>query len=413
MAQMANTQTVALQLEKVRKKLPLMYERDNVLFAKIEKRGEKVENATRAMRLPLQLRPGGKAGQATMDGDDLGRGSGTKYDVPTVTPIFFRFAVEITKLVEYATNSSEKAIENAAKKEVKNGMAQFRSFLDKLTQTAGNGVLGTIGAINALVLTLSAPYKAQLCYFNQTVSVYSANLATKRGTAEITAIDYDAGTITVDAVPGGTIVTDLIVVDGVSGASPVSLFGLKYHHSVASTGTWLTLDRANYPEVRTPRVNAANSALAPAFIRLAKNKIRKALGVESLENVVAYLNLDQQHAWEAFGLSISTIIKQGADQKVDPLFNKDQTMDGTPQLVSINADPTRIDFIALDHWGRAEIQGIDYYQLPNGQTIFPVYGASGGLASAYLFYFVTGFQIWNDNPRKGSYIDALLQPSGY
>jgi hypothetical protein len=40
-----------------------------------------------------------------------------------VTPVFFRHAVKITKLVEYASNAPEKAAENAAKREVKNAMA--------------------------------------------------------------------------------------------------------------------------------------------------------------------------------------------------------------------------------------------------------------------------------------------------
>ena len=37
-------------------------------------------------------------GLANMDGGDLRRGSGTKYDVAQVTPVFFRHAVELTKL---------------------------------------------------------------------------------------------------------------------------------------------------------------------------------------------------------------------------------------------------------------------------------------------------------------------------
>src|SRR5258708_33103486 len=95
--------------------------------------GEKIPS--RNMRLPLQVNPGGKAGSYNADGGDLGRGSGTLYDVATVSPIFFRFAIEITKLVEYATNSREKAVENSAKREVANGIKQFRAVLDKLMQT--------------------------------------------------------------------------------------------------------------------------------------------------------------------------------------------------------------------------------------------------------------------------------------
>ncbi len=177
MAQMANAQSVALQLEKVRDKLPLLYERDDILLTMIQQRGDVERVSSRNMRLPLQIRPGGKAGMANLDGGDLGRGSGTTYDVAQVTPVFFRHAVEITKLVEYSTNAPEKAVENAAKREVKNGMAQFRSFLDKVLQTAGNGVLGTIASVQTTGVNLVAgaagqinlvtPPGAQLFYYNR------------------------------------------------------------------------------------------------------------------------------------------------------------------------------------------------------------------------------------------------------
>lgn len=92
MAQMQNAQSVALQLEKVRDKLPLLYERDDILLTMIQQRGDVERVSSRNMRLPLQIRPGGKAGLANMDGGDLGRGSGTIYDVAQVTPVFFRHA---------------------------------------------------------------------------------------------------------------------------------------------------------------------------------------------------------------------------------------------------------------------------------------------------------------------------------
>src|SRR6202046_4216277 len=189
MPQMQNAQTVALQLEKVRDKLPLLYERDDILLTMIQQRGDAERVSSRNMRLPLQIRPGGKPGLANLDGGDLGRGSGTTYDVAQVTPIFFRHAVEISKLVEYASNSPEKAIENAAKREVKNNMQQFRSFLDKVIQTNGNGVFGTIASLTTTGLPagvaaqfgMAKPPGAQLFYYNQTVQVYDPPLTTNRG----------------------------------------------------------------------------------------------------------------------------------------------------------------------------------------------------------------------------------------
>ncbi|HYL69017.1 MAG TPA: hypothetical protein VEX69_07620 [Candidatus Limnocylindria bacterium] len=416
MAQMQNAQSVALQLEKVRDKLPLLYERDDILLTMIQQRGDVERVSSRNMRLPLQIRPGGKAGLANMDGGDLGRGSGTVYDVAQVTPVFFRHAVEITKLVEYASNAPEKAVENAAKREVKNAMAQFRSFLDKLVQTNGNGVLGTIASIGGSTFTMAKPPGSMLVYYNQTIQVYDPTLTTNRGSCNVTAVDPFGSTITVDAVPGGTSANDVIVHDGLSGAQPVSLFGILYHQSNAMTGTWLNLNRATYPvELATPRVNGNNSALTPGAVRLAINKVRKSLGSNQVSKLVAYTSLEQEHQWEQLGVTISQIIKEGAGGRasdLDLLFTGEKSMAGVPIKSSINANQSRVDFLDLSHWGRAVMQDIDFYDV-GGQTVFPIYGASGGLASAYIFYFVTGFQVWNESPRSGAFIDNLAIPSGY
>jgi hypothetical protein len=419
MSAMSNSQTIALQLEKVRDKVPLLYERDDVLLSMIQQRGDVEKVSSRAMRLPLQVNPGGKAGSYNADGGDLGRGSGTAYDVATISPVFYRFAVEITKLVEYASNAREKAIENAAKKEVANGMKQFRAFLDKLMQTAGNGVLGSIatGGISGTTFTMNVPPGAALVYVGQTIQLYDSTLTTNRGTANVVACDpITAQTITVDVVPTGTVVGDLIVHDGLSGAQPVSLFGVPYHQNNATTGTWLNLNRATYPvQLATPRVNAGNAALTPANVRLAINKVRKSLGINQVGKLIAYTSVEQEHAWENLGISISQIIKEGGSSSgndLDLLFTGRKTMSGVPIKSSVNANQTRVDFLDLSHWGRAVMKDIDFFEI-GGQTVFPIYGASGGIAASYIFYFDTGFQVFDDSPRSGAYIDALARPAGY
>ena len=429
MAQMQNAQSVALQLEKVRDKLPLLYERDDILLTMIQQRGDVERVSSRNMRLPLQIRPGGKAGLANLDGGDLGRGSGTTYDVAQVTPVFFRHAVEITKLVEYSTNSPEKAIENAAKREVKNAMAQFRSFLDKVMQTNGNGVLGTVSSIVttglpsgvAAQINLTTPPGAALFYYNQTIQFYDSTLTTNRNvagsvTSNVVLVDPFNKFIQLDAIPSGVVAGDAVVHDGLTGAQPVSLFGVPYHQSNATTGTWLNLNRATYPvELATPHVAGNNAAVTPGVVRLAINKVRKALGTNQVGKLIAYTSLEQENAWEQLGISISQIIKEGAGGRasdLDLLFTGELTMAGVPIKSSINANQARIDFLDLSHWGRAVMQDIDFYDV-GGQTVFPIYGASGGLSAAYIFYFVTGFQVWNESPRSGAYIDSLAIPSGY
>jgi hypothetical protein len=418
----ANANVIALQLEKVRDKVPLLYERDDILLTMIQQRGDIERISSRNMRLPLQVNPGGKAGSYNADGGDLGRGAGTAYDVAQVSPIFFRFAIEITKLVEYSTTGKERAIENAAKREVVNGMRQFRSFLDKLMQTAGNGVLGTISAVSGSTFTMTVPSGAALVYPGQTIQIYDSTLTTNRNVAAsvttnvVTADPITTQQITVDVVPTGTIATDVIVHDGLSGAQPVSLYGIKYHQNNATTGTWLNLNRSTYPvQLATPRVNAGNAALTPANVRLAINKVRKSLGINHLAKLIAYMAVEQEHAWENLGITVSQVIKEGGGgngNDLDLLFTGRKTMSGIPIKSSVNADQTRVDFLDLSHWGRAVLKDIDFYEV-NGNTVFPIYGASGGIAAAFIFYFDTAFQIWDDSPRSGAYIDTLARPSGY
>ncbi len=422
MTAQANANVIALQLEKVRDKVPLLYERDDILLTMIQQRGDIQKVSSRNMRLPLQVNPGGKAGSYNADGGDLGRGSGTQYDVAQVSPIFFRFAIEITKLVEYATDGKERAVENAAKREVANGMRQFRAFLDKLIQTAGNGVLGTISSVAGTTFTMTVPYGAALVYPGQTIQIYDTTLTTNRNIAASVVTTVQSADpittqqITVDNVPTGTVAGDVIVHDGLSGAQPVSLFGIKYHQNNATTGTWLNLNRATYPVIlQTPRVNAGNAALTPASVRLAINKVRKALGINHLSKLIAYMAVEQEHAWENLGITVSQIIKEGGSgggNDLDLLFTGRKTMSGIPIKSSVNADQTRVDFLDLSHWGRAVLKDIDFYEV-NGNTVFPIYGASGGIAAAYIFYFDTAFQLWSDSPRSGAYIDTLARPAGY
>jgi hypothetical protein len=418
----ANANVIALQLEKVRDKVPLLYERDDILLTMIQQRGDVEKVSSRNMRLPLQVNPGGKAGSYNADGGDLGRGSGTAYDVAQVSPIFFRFAIEITKLVEYATTGRERAIENAAKREVAQGMKQFRAFLDKLMQTAGNGVLGTISNVSGTTFTMTVPNGAALVYPGQVIQIYDTTLTTNRNVAAsvtttvLSADPVTTQTITIDNLPTGTIATDVIVHDGLSGAQPVSLYGIKYHQNNATTGTWLNLNRATYPiQLATPRVNAGNAALTPSNVRLAINKVRKSLGINHLGKLIAYMAVEQEHAWENLGITVSQIIKEGGDKSgndLDLLFSGRKTMSGIPIKASVNADQTRVDFLDLSHWGRAVLKDIDFYEV-NGNTVFPIYGPSGGIAASYIFYFDTAFQVWDDSPRTGAYIDTLARPSGY
>jgi hypothetical protein len=91
MTQMQNAQSVALQLEKVRDKLPLLYERDDILLTMIQQRGDVERVSSRNMRTHgVYHIPGCAKGEAyalliiTARGDALDLGDNRRFPV-TIT----------------------------------------------------------------------------------------------------------------------------------------------------------------------------------------------------------------------------------------------------------------------------------------------------------------------------------------
>jgi hypothetical protein len=127
------------------------------------------------------------------------------------------------------------------------------------------------------------------------------------------------------------------------------------------------------------------------------------------------MNVEQEAAWENLAITTSTVIKEGAGGRAnqyDGLFSGNLQASGVPFKTSTNADQTRIDILDLSHWGRAVMLPVGLVDW-GGQTTWPIYGASGGLSAAEIFYLATGFEPWVDSPRHGAFVDNLSRPSGY
>lgn len=407
---------VALELEKVLPKIRVLFERDDKFFATIQKRDvERVSN--RQMRIPLEIRPGGKFQYFNPDGGDLGRGGGPQWDKATVTCVFVSENIEYTKLTQWATNDDRKAVANAVRRLTASALDELRRQLDAQMMQSGNGVLGTIttvvvaGGVDTYTLTTDG-FGARLMRYDQVVQVYDSTLATLRGKGTITRWDVENKTIDVTPAVAGSVAGDLLVVDGISSpASLPALFGVPYHHSNASTGTWLGFSRSATPEIRSNRVNGNSAALTLPLPRLAINKIGNRVGIDNNFKLKAWLHPAQMQAYEEIGQLVSVINKDAKEQKLNMYFDGMQ-LAGAPATPSYNWNPRRIDFVAEDVWGRAEILPIGFYTT-DGRKIFEIRGASGGVATADIFYMVCGMQTFVTNPAATSYIDELAVPTGY
>lgn len=409
-------QVNATELEKVLPKVRRAFEYDDKFWATVEKKNvEKISN--RQMRIPLELRPGGKFRYFNPNGGDLGRGGANTYDKAVLQSVFMAEAIEYTKLADWSTDSDRKAVVQAVRKNVTNATMEIRRQLDSQSMQPGTGVIGTVltdtpaGGFNVIVLTNT--FGARLMRAGQTVQVFDATLATNRGSAEITTWDVANNTIQLFPQIANVAPTDVIVTEGISSpASLPALFGVPYHHSNAATGNWLGMNRATTPEIRSNRVNANNNPFTLPLPRLAVNYVGNRIGIDENFKPTAWTHPCQKQAYEEIGQLVSIIQKNGSSpDKLDMYFDKFQ-MAGMSLRESFSWDKTRIDIVNLDVWGRGETLPLGFYT-SDGRKIFEVRGASGGVATAELFYMVVGTQLFVTNPAATAYIDNLAIPAGY
>lgn len=414
------TQVVAAELERVSPKVPILFERESQFYANIEKRPvEKV--SSRDMRVPLEIRPGGLFGYYDPAGGDLGRGEGPTFEKATVSTVSFKYAVEWHKKTQWSTDEASKSVVNSVKHLLANSMKEFRRMVDANLMTAGDGVIGTISTVTGTgpyTLTLNATgdgFGTHLIRHGQKVNIYSSTVATNRTAGDersVTSVDPENKKI---VIAGGTITGittgDKVVASGLSGANPVGILGVPYHHSNASTGTWLGLDRATYPEIRANRIDASGG-LALTHARRALNKIGERLGMENGLKMKAWMHPCQAQAYEELGQAVTMINKTGGRQEDLDLFFDIQQLAGVPIRKHFNWDKTRIDYVVDEVWGRAEMHPAGFYE-EEGRRLFEVRGASGGVAAATLFYLVASFNTFTNQPPGCSYISGLTIPDGY
>jgi len=425
-------QVAAAELEKVRTKLPVLFERDGLFYAELMKRDmEVVSNIS--MRIPLEIRPGGRFGHYNPAGGALGRGDGPSLEKGLLPTAHLRYAVEYQHLTDIATDDKRKSVVNYVKRTVAKSMAEFRRQADALCMTGGDGVLATISGVttnnpvgkDTFVCNAAGDgFGVRLLRYGSFYSVYDSTLAARRtflptppaisGEAQIDLYDLPTktvrfnGTIAAPAVAG-----DKIVVSGLTATPPVSILGVPYHHNNSSSGTWLGLDRGANPEIRANRVHAASS-LALTHPRLALNKIGDRIGIDHGMKCVAWLHPCQAQAYEELGQLVSIIQKQSKEEALNLYFSDNMQMAGAPLKQNYSWDKTRIDFVVGEVWGRGVMEEPDFYKNPSGGYTFEVRSIDdGSVVAANLFYIVASFNIFVDNPAACSYISGLTIPSGY
>jgi hypothetical protein len=414
-------QVVGTELERVLPKVPALFDRDDVFYSSLEKKPVEVISS-RDMRIPLELRPNGNTGYYNPDGGDLGRGDISDFDKAVIHSVHLVHRVEMTAKTVWSTDSNRKSVMNAFRHALAVEMKQFRRDVDSQCMTDGTGTMATIttattaGGVDTYTCTTDG-FGVRLLRSKQMINVYDPTYATCRtAAAESTVTFYDLANKQVQVTPAvtGVLAGDKIVADGLQSAPPVGLYGVPYHNNSSSVGTWLGFPRSTTPEIRANRVSATGSALTLPLPRLAINKIGDRVGIKTGAKMTAWMHKAQQAAYEELGFNAIRIDKAAREEGLNMYFSDNMQIAGAPMKISYSWDRTRIDFIDSEYWGRAELKPAGMYMSPDdNQRMWETRGTSGGVATSWVFYYVSSFNIFLNQPAGSSYIDTLLVPTGY
>jgi len=411
----------ATELEHVDKIVPVLFEREGPFYQWIDT-VEDVEISNRDARVPLEMWPGGNFGHYDPDGGALGLGSAAKYDKAVVNSQHLRMGTQYTRKAEWATESGRKAVVNTVRRLSASAIAEFRRYVDCLLMSDGRGILGTVSAVSNAggfdTVTLATDgYGAKLLRYSQEVAYFDSTLATNRTAGTDKVISYHDVVAKQIKTPtqAGLIAGDKVVVGGlgnVTGASVISLLGVPYHHSNASSGTWLGLDRAVYPQVRANGINANSGSIALSYIRRAINIIGDRVGMDNMKNQVAWMHPCQVQAIENLGWGLTTIQKSAREEGLNLFFNVDQ-IGGIPIKKSFSWDKTRMDFTVKGVWKKVVFKQPGLYK-KGSETLFDIRSTTDGSPKTSLvFYYVIGTNAYTNNPPLCSYVYGLAVPAGY
>ncbi len=410
-----NSQAIAAQIEWTRNELEPLMLMSSVLWKEIGTKTDVKPVSNRPCRIPFNPATGGLFRVANFDGGDLGRGSGPAEVPGYLSCVSFLQATEYTALADYATDSDTKAVQNYVKLTQEQAAKTFAGYLDALVSTGeGSNLLDVVVTVVTAGLTVN---NANYFQDNQILDVFTA--ATPPvfvASIQIQSVDIANNTIWLTAaVPTGVVAGTGLYVSGSSAQSGSGLFGLRTYQVAGNSGLYMGIPRSSWPgKFSTPNINLGGKALTPAIVRALQANQILALGNDNdgADNV-AHCNVDMQSAWENNALLTQRVYvdKSGAGSP-DMLAKAPLTeIAGRRMIVNVRATPGLIDFLALKHWFRIETKATDYYEV-GGQTIFPAYGGSGGLASSMLFYLVIMPQIGNGQPRAGAYLNNIAVPTG-
>ena len=413
-------QSLALQQEWVRPDLEDLALSASVLWKRFKTtQNKKVSN--RLARIPTMPSRGGKPRVADLNGGDLGLGSGPLTVPGQITTTTLVMAWSYTKEAEYATDSDEKAIEDFATLTKSIAPKAFADFMDTVIQGNGSNTLDTVVSTTTSGSSITGLVVNNANFFldDQDLDVWTALSGTLAASITVESTDILNNTIWLaNPIPISSGVTTgyLLLVSGSAGAPNTGVFGLRYYQVGTNTGNWLGIQRSAWPGKYLVPTLAVNGALTPQVVRAIFSLVELSKGEEAIEGegMFGHCNVDVRDAWEQNALLVQRInyVEAKGDTSEDMLKRKAATsIGGRPLVVNPRALPGYLDILQEKNLFRIETVPTDFYDVA-GQTLFPLYGLSGGIAASLVFYMIWQGQMAIVQSREGAFLSGITIPTG-
>jgi hypothetical protein len=407
------------QLEQVQDSIPFLVEKSDKLDRYIQDNGRAKKVSTKSFRVVMQTALPGSVQKINLDSAAvaLPDGGSSEWNQGTITPLALCVPIEWTKLAELAAQG-DVAVVNTVSVQLGQATDALKKFRDIFLQTDGTGKLATITAVDAVnrVLTLNnTGFGARNVAKNQKIGIWNGNAL--RAEVTITKQSKTLGgtqSVTVDAVPGGTVAGDFIRVAGVEDGGPIFINGIPVFHQTAAVGITLGVDRAVNNFVIANGVDAGGGQVTQPVLKVPFNQIRQELGDDGLMTLLIHTHPAQVAAYEEMGWQLMTIpLEGGKGGDLDVFFRGKKSIEGRAIVDNIHADNSRWDYMNIKAWGKVKWGNPPFWFTQEGRRVFEIYAANGSPTAGARSFLVDAYQNYCDNMKSISSVTNAKIPVNY
>lgn len=416
--------TLAIAIEVVHDTPQLTVEVDSVLDGLITEKGSAELVSALNYRLTFETAIPGGLSAIYLDNPAVNFPTPTssQWQSGSLSPNAWSVPVGWTKLAELI-GKPDLTVVNIVSTQMARSMERLKQVRDMMLCAGdGTGFLGNVTAVDTVnnILTFNNnDFGARLVKPQQPLDIYNGLALV--GTCTVKSVKSALGGAQlayVDTVPAGSAAGNVARVNNLISGAPTFTDGIPYWLSNAQTGMTAGLDRSLPANdfIIANGVNAQNSSVTPALLRLPMDQVRSALGnmTNKYKKFKIQMTVGQRAAYEALAGQQTAIMSQsGKFSAFDLLFDGEASVAGNVIIENIHAHAQRIDYLNLERWGKIKWGNPPFWFDSEGRKVFQQVGTNGQITSGAASFLIDTVQYYTDNPKAQSTLFNVRQPVGY